>query len=64
MDGDGKMFYIIVGIITFIAFILLIITIYYNKFQFAIIKIEEAENRRGYSSGRKEKHVSQSDFRY
>lgn len=44
MDGDGKMFYIIVGIITFIAFILLIITIYYNKFQFAIIKIEEAEN--------------------
>ncbi len=38
------MFYIIVGSITFIAFILLIIVIYYNKFQFSIIKIEEAEN--------------------
>lgn len=38
------MFYIIVGSITLIAFILLIITIYYNKFQFCIIKIEEAEN--------------------
>lgn len=38
------MFYIIVGTITFIALILLIIAIYYNKFQFAIIKIDEAEN--------------------
>lgn len=38
------MFYIIVGSITFIAFILLIFAIYYNKFQFAIIKIDEAEN--------------------
>ena len=38
------MFYIIVGSITFIALILLIIIIYYNKFQFAIIKINEAEN--------------------
>ena len=38
------MFYIIVGCITFIAFILLIIVIYYNKFQFSIIKIDEAEN--------------------
>lgn len=38
------MFYIIVGTITLIAFILLLITIYYNKFQFSIIKIEEAEN--------------------
>ena len=37
------MFYIIVGSITFIAFILLIIVIYYNKFQFSIIKIDEAE---------------------
>lgn len=37
------MFYIIVGSITFIAFILLIIVIIYNKFQFSIIKIEEAE---------------------
>lgn len=38
------MFYIIVGCVTFIAFILLVIVIYYNKFQFSIIKIEEAEN--------------------
>ncbi len=38
------MFYIIIGTITLIAFILLLITIYYNKFQFSIIKIEEAEN--------------------
>ncbi len=38
------MFYAIVGSITFVAFILLIIVIYYNKFQFAIIKIDEAEN--------------------
>lgn len=38
------MFYIIIGLITFIAFILLVIVIYYNKFQFSIIKIEEAEN--------------------
>lgn len=38
------MFYMIVGSITLIALILLIITIYYNKFQFAIIKIDEAEN--------------------
>lgn len=37
------MFYVIVGSITFIAFILLIIVIYYNKFQFSIVKIEEAE---------------------
>lgn len=38
------MFYIIVGGITGIAFILLIFAIYYNKFQFVIVKIEEAEN--------------------
>lgn len=37
------MFYIIIGSITFIAFILLIIVIYYNKFQFSVVKIEEAE---------------------
>lgn len=37
------MFYIIACSITLIAFILLIIIIYYNKFQFAIIKIDEAE---------------------
>lgn len=37
------MFYTIVGIITGIAFILLIIAIFYNKFQFSIIKIDEAE---------------------
>lgn len=38
------MFYIIVGGITFLALILLVIAIFYNKFQFAIIKIEESEN--------------------
>lgn len=38
------MFYIVVGSITLLAFILLIIAIYYNRFQFSIIKIEEAEN--------------------
>ena len=37
------MFYIIVGSITIIAFILLVFAIYYNKFQFIIIKIDEAE---------------------
>lgn len=37
------MFYIIVGSITGIAFLLLIVAIYYNKFQFAIVRIEEAE---------------------
>lgn len=37
------MFYIIVGSITFVALILLIIAIYYNKLQFSIVKIEEAE---------------------
>lgn len=42
-NGRGKMFYIIVGSITVLAFILLIFAIYYNKFQFAIIKINEAE---------------------
>lgn len=35
---------IILGIIVFIALILLIIVIFHNKFQFAIIKIDEAEN--------------------
>lgn len=38
------MFYIIVGSITIFALFFLIIAIFYNKFQFAIIKIEEAEN--------------------
>ncbi|MCI8346409.1 MAG: LemA family protein [Bacilli bacterium] len=37
------MFYIVVGSITILAFILLIFAIYYNKFQFAIIKINEAD---------------------
>ncbi len=37
------MFYIVVSSITILAFILLIFAIYYNKFQFAIIKINEAE---------------------
>ena len=38
------MLYAILGIISVISIILLFITIYYNKFRFAIIKIEEAEN--------------------
>ncbi len=37
------MFYIILGSITIIAFILLIIVIIYNKFQLCIVKIGEAE---------------------
>ncbi len=42
-NGRDKMFYIVVGSITILAFILLIFAIYYNKFQFAIIKINEAD---------------------
>lgn len=38
------MLYTILGIIIVISLILLIITVYYNKFNFAIIKIAEAEN--------------------
>lgn len=38
------MLYIILGIICVISIILLVITIFYNKFNFAIIKIDEAEN--------------------
>jgi len=38
------MLYTILGIIIVISLILLIITFYYNKFNFAIIKIAEAEN--------------------
>ena len=38
------MLYIILGIIIAISLVLLVITIYYNKFNFAIIKIAEAEN--------------------
>lgn len=38
------MLYIIIGGITLIALLLLIIIVNYNKFQFAIIKIEEAES--------------------
>ena len=41
------MFYAILGGIVAISIILLIITIYYNKFNFVIIKIEEAENNIG-----------------
>ncbi len=37
------MFYIIIGSITLIALILLIIVIYYNRFQYNIIKTKEAE---------------------
>lgn len=38
------MWYIILGTIIVISLVLLIITIFYNKFNFAIIKIEEAES--------------------
>ena len=38
------MFYAILGSIVAISIILMIITIYYNKFSFTIIKIDEAEN--------------------
>lgn len=38
------MLYAILGIICVISIVLLFITIFYNKFRFAIIKIEEAEN--------------------
>jgi LemA protein len=38
------MLYTILGIMIAISLVLLIITIYYNKFNFAIIKIIEAEN--------------------
>lgn len=47
------MFYIVVGSITFIAFILLIIVITYNRFQFSIIKIEEAEANIGIALNKK-----------
>lgn len=42
-NGRDNMFYIIVGSITIFALISLIFVIYYNKFQFTIIKINEAE---------------------
>lgn len=38
------MLYTILAIVIVIAIVLLIITIFYNKFSFAIVKIEEAEN--------------------
>lgn len=38
------MYYIIFGFVAVISAILLVISIVYNKFNFAIIKIEEAEN--------------------
>ena len=38
------MYYVIFGLVALVAAILLVITIFYNKFKFAIIKIEEAEN--------------------
>lgn len=38
------MYYVIFGLIAVVAAILLVITIFYNKFKFTIIKIEEAEN--------------------
>lgn len=47
------MFYIIVGGITFIAFILLIVVIIYNRFQFCIVKMEEAEANIGIDLAKK-----------
>ncbi len=41
------MLYIILGTIVVVSIILMIITICYNKFNFAIIKIDEAENNIG-----------------
>lgn len=38
------MLYTVLGAVIVISIILMIITIYYNKFRFAIIKIEEAES--------------------
>lgn len=38
------MLYTILGIVSVISIILLVIAIFYNKFNFAIIKIDEAEN--------------------
>ena len=37
-------FEVFLGIVVIIALIIIVITIINNKFQFAIIKIEEAEN--------------------
>ena len=37
------MYYVIFGLVALVSAILLVITIFYNKFKFAIIKIEEAE---------------------
>lgn len=47
------MFYIIVGSITIVAFILLIVVIVYNKFQFCNIKVEEAESNIGIDLSKK-----------
>lgn len=41
------MLLVILGSIVFISFIMLVIAIYYNKFRFTIIKINEAENNIG-----------------
>lgn len=41
------MFYTILGIIVAISVLLTIITIFYNKFRYTIIKIDEAENNIG-----------------
>ena len=41
------MLYIILGGVILFSIILLVITIYYNKFRFTIIKIDEAENNIG-----------------
>ncbi len=38
------MLYVILGVVIFISIVLMIITANYNKFRFAIIKIDEAEN--------------------
>lgn len=38
------MLYVILGVVIFISIVLMVITANYNKFRFAIIKIDEAEN--------------------
>lgn len=38
------MLYAFLGVISAISFLLIIVTVFYNKFRFAIIRIEEAEN--------------------
>ncbi len=54
------MFYIIIGSVTFIAFILLVIVIFYNKYQFNIIKVEKAESNIKINLNRKLEFIRQT----